>query len=152
MLIGHGNHCTKNEVFEWSCLILIAFAVTSRCFCEPNGISITLLEEDVFCAENFICSSLLEPKVHEKYVYQGERSLFSLLLPMCGDVNKWSGPTESNIQDLFNQKELKIFHQNVRGFFHNLAKLSTFLQTHESTHIFSPKETHINNSTPTQLF
>ena len=77
------------------------------------------------------------------------KEVFSVYCPMCGDVKKCSGPTESNIQDLFNKKGLKIFHQNVRGFFHNLAKLSTFLQTHESTHIFSPSETHINNSIPT---
>ena len=71
---------------------------------------------------------------------------------MCGDVEKCPGPTESNIQDLFNQKGLKVFHQNIRGFFHNIAKLSTFLHTHKNMHIFSLSETHIHNSTPTQLF
>ena len=51
-----------------------------------------------------------------------------------------------------NQKGLKVFHQNIRGLFHNIAKLFTLLHTHKNTHIFSPSETHIDNSTPTQLF
>ena len=71
---------------------------------------------------------------------------------MCGDVEKYPGPTESNIQDLFNQKELKVFHQNIQGLFHNIAKLSTFLHTHKNTHIFSLSETYIDNLTATQLF
>ena len=71
---------------------------------------------------------------------------------MCGDVEKCPGPTESNIQDLFNRKWFKVFHQNIRGLFHNIAKLSNFLHTHKKTHVFSLGETHINNSTPTQLF
>ena len=29
------------------CLILVAFAVKPRCFCQRDGISIALLEEDV---------------------------------------------------------------------------------------------------------
>ena len=82
------------------------------CFGQPDGISITLLEEDVYCTENFLCSSLFITKVHEKYVYQRKRSFLCLLLLMCGDVKKCPGLTESNIQDLFNQKGLKVFHQN----------------------------------------
>ena len=86
------------------CLILVAFAVKPRCFCQSNAISITLLEENVYCTENFICSSLFATKVHEKYVYQRKRNFLCLLLLICGDVEKCPGPTESNIQDLFNQK------------------------------------------------
>ena len=121
----------------WICLILVAIAVKSRCFCQPDGISITLREEDVYCPENFICSSLFAKKVYEKYVYQRKRSFLHLLLLTCGDVEKCTGPTESNIQDLFNQKELKVFHQNIQGLFHNIAKLSTLLHPHKNTHIFS---------------
>ena len=76
-------------------------------------------------------------KVHEKYAYQRKGSFFYLLLLMCGDVEKCPGPTESNIKDLFNQKGLKVFHQNIRGLFHNIAKLSAFLHTHKNTHMFS---------------
>ena len=127
-------------------------AVKSRCFCQADGISITLREEDIYCTENFICSSLFAAKVHEKYVYQRKGSFFYLLLLMCADVEKCPRPTESNIQDFFNQKGLKVFHQNIRGLFHNIAKLSAFLHTHKNTHMFSLNETHIENSTPTQLF
>ena len=56
---------------------------------------------------------------------------------MCGNVEKCPGPTESNIQDLFNQKILKVFQQNMRGLFHNIAKLSIFLHTHKNPYIFS---------------
>ena len=70
---------------------------------------------------------------------------------MSEDAEKSSGSTELNIQDLLNQKGLKVFHRNIRGLFYNIAKLSTFLHTHK-THIFSLSETHIDNSTPTQIF
>ena len=76
-------------------------------------------------------------------------SFLCLLLFMCGDVEKYPGPTESSIQDLLNQNGLKVFHQNIRGLFHNIAKLSTFLHTHKNTHIFSLSERRMDNSTPT---
>ena len=104
------------------------------------------------CTENFICSWLFETKAHEKYLYQRKRNFLCLLLLLCGDIQKCPGSIESNTQDLFNQKGLKVFHQNIRGFFHNIAKLSTFLHTHRKIYIFSLSETHIHNSTPTQLF
>ena len=132
------------------CLILVAIAVKYRCFCQPDGISITLLEQDIYSTENFVCSSLFATKVHEKYVYQRKRSFLYLLLLMCGDVEKCPGSTESNIQDFFSREGLKAFHQNIRGLFHNIAKLSTFLHTHKNTLIFSLHETHIDNLTPTQ--
>ena len=94
----------------------------------------------------------LQQKFMKKNVSQSKRSFLCLLLLMCGDVEKFPGPTESNIQDLFNEKGLKIFHQNIQGLFHNIAKLSTFLHTQKATHLFSLSETHIDNSTPTQLF
>ena len=53
----------------WICLILVAITVKSHCFWQPDGISITLREEDVYCTENFICSLFFATKVHEKYVY-----------------------------------------------------------------------------------
>ena len=121
----------------WIGLILVAIAVKSHCFCQPDGISITFLEQDVYCTENFICSSLFATKILEKYVYQRKSSFLYLFLLMCGDVEKRPGPAESNIQDLLNQKGLKFFHQNIRGLFHNIAKLFTFLHTHKNTYIYS---------------
>ena len=38
----------------WIGLILVAIAVKSHCFCQPDGISITFLEQDVYCTENCI--------------------------------------------------------------------------------------------------
>ena len=46
-----GVHCSLLRIY----LILVAIAVKSRCFCQPDGISITLLKEDIYCTENFIC-------------------------------------------------------------------------------------------------
>ena len=67
---------------------------------------------------------------------------FFMFIVMCGDVKKCPGPTESNIQDLFNQKGLKVLHQNIWGLFHNIAILFTFPDTHKNTHIFSQWYTH----------
>ena len=91
------------------CLILVAIVLKSRCFCQTDGISITLLEEDVYCKENFIYSTLFATNVHEKYVFHRKRTFLYLLLLMSGDVEKWPGPTESKIQDLFNQRGVKVF-------------------------------------------
>ena len=46
----------------WIYLILVAIAVKSRCFCQPDGISITLLEEDVYCTENLYVHRCLQQK------------------------------------------------------------------------------------------
>ena len=137
------------------CLILLAIAIKSCCFCQPDGIIITLLEEDIFCKENFICSLLFARKVHEKYVYQKKRSFLSLLLLMCGDVENIQDPQNQTTRFVqpkgirFNQK---VFHQNIQSLFHEIAKLSTFLHTHKNTYFVSHVIVHIDNSTPTQLF
>ena len=136
----------------WFCLILFILAVKNRCFCQPDGINITLLQEDVCSEENFICSSLFAAKSHKKYVYQRKGSFLFLLLLMSGDVETCPGPTDPSLAELFNEKGIKIFHQNIRGLFQNIAKISTFLHTQKNTHIFSLSETHIDNSTPTQIF
>ena len=68
---------------------------------------------------------------------------------MCEDFEKCPGPAESNIQDLFKQKKLMVFHQNIQGLFHNIANLSSFLHTHKN--IFSLSETHIDNLTQTEF-
>ena len=70
-----------------------------------------------------------------------KRSFLYLLLLVCGDVEKCPGPTESNIRGLFNQKGLKVSHQNIRGLFHNITNLSTFLHTHKNTYFLSVKRT-----------
>ena len=134
------------------CLILVAIVLKSRCFCQTDGISITLLEEDVYCKENFIYSTLFATNVHEKYVFHRKRTFLYLLLLMSGDIEKWPGPTESKIQDLFNQRGVKVFHQNMRALLHDIAKLSTFLHNHKTTHNFSLSGMYINKSIPTQLF
>ena len=70
----------------WICLILVAIAVKPRCLCQPDGISITLLE-DVYCTENFICSSMFATKVHEKYIYK-RKKFFIFIVALCGNVEK----------------------------------------------------------------
>ena len=57
----------RAEVFcSWLriCLVLVAIAVKFRCFCQPERISITLLEENVYCTENFMRSLLFATTVH----------------------------------------------------------------------------------------
>ena len=105
MMLGRARRVDVFYLSLWICLILVAIVVKSHCFCQPDGISITLHDEDVYCTETFICSSLSATKVHEKYVYQRKRSFIYLLLLMCGDVKKCPGPTESNIQDLLTKRD-----------------------------------------------
>ena len=96
----------------------------------------------MFTAQEFYMFIVVPNKVREIFVYQRKRSFSYLLLIMCGDVEKCPGLTGSNIQDLFKQKGLKVFHQYIRGLFHNIAKLSYFLHTHKHTHIFSQWNAH----------
>ena len=136
------NVVVKNDIpfFLFQNVVII---VVCCCICQPDGISITLLVEDVYCTKNFICSSLFLTKVHEKFVYQRKRSFSCLLLLMCGDVEKCPGLTRSNVQDLFKQKGLKVFHQYIQGLFHNIAKLSYLLHTQTHTYFLSVKRTSI---------
>ena len=136
------NVIVKNDIPFFLFQNVVVFFVVCCCICQPDGISITLLVEDVYCTKNCICSSLFVTKVHEKFVYQRKRSFSCLLLLMCGDVEKCPGLTGSDLQDLFKQKGLKVFHQYIRGLFHNIAKLSCFLHTHKHTHIFSQWNAH----------
>ena len=136
----------------WFCLTLSIFAVKNRCFCQPDGISITLLQADAFCEENFICLSLFANKSHKRYKYQRKGSFFFLLLLMCGDIETCPGPSDARLAELLNEKGMKIFHQNIRGLFQNMAKVSTFLHIHKNIHMFSLSETHIDRSIPTQIF
>ena len=85
-----------------------SYFVKPRCFCQPDGISITFLEENVYCKENFICSSLFATKVHEKYVNQRKRSFLYLLLLVCGDVESCPGPTYKHTRSV-QLKEIKGF-------------------------------------------
>ena len=68
-------------------LILVDIAAKSYCFCQPHRISITLLEEDVYYTEKFICLSLFATKVHEKYAYLRKRS-FSIYYCLCVEMSR----------------------------------------------------------------
>ena len=136
----------------WIFFVFVVFTVKNRCFITSDGISITLLKEEIICKENYVCSSLFVTRAHQRYIYKRKMCFLCLLLLMCGDVEKCPGPTDHNLQDLFKHRGLKVFHQNIRGLYQNMAILSTFLYKHKNTHIFSLSETHIDNSTPSQLF
>ena len=130
----------------------------NRSFCQPDEISITLLYPDNVTTDTHIYSSLFVAKTHERYSYSSNRKkgLLYLLLIICGDVETCPGPdhqdTNASLKDLLRGNGLKIFHQNICGLYQNLEKVTAFLHQHKNVHIFSLSETHINDSTLTQIF
>ena len=111
-------------------LIIFAFFVKRSCFVTTDGISIILNSVYVYdiTEETFINSTLWtysqyrhfyrgsEPMFLNTRVGKRRRSLLTLLLILCGDIELVPGPV--NVSFLFEfcgEHGLKIVHQNIRG-------------------------------------
>ena len=78
----------RADVFRSSlriCLIFVVIAVKSCCLCQPDGISITLLEEDVYRKENFICSCCLQQRLMRNMFIRG-KEFFYIYCRLCVEV------------------------------------------------------------------
>ena len=62
---------------------------------------------------------------------------------MCGDIKHNPG----QISNLFQQKGIKIVHQNIRCLFTNLSNLKCFVDGYKNVDIITLSETHIQNDT-----
>ena len=95
-------------------------------FLKPDGISCTLGEREIYdiYADTFVDSGLWLSKVR-KNVFRNSQSntkLLLLLLLVCGDIEPYPGPTNTDIEELhieelsslLKHRGFKIFHQNVR--------------------------------------
>ena len=75
----------------------------------------------------------------------------------CDSVCYSSFPKDvQDVQDNFIYSSLWQFSQekgqNIRGLYANFGKILTFLQSYRKTHFLSLSETHLDNTTPNELF
>ena len=126
-------------------LIFATFLVKRESFCTPDGISITLYELDLFEGETFIHSTLyITKKSH--YFRPRSKSLFCLLLLICGDIEQCPGPYNGltdNVQQFCRTKGLNIFNLNIRGLQGSFDELKSLLLTSQID-IFALNEIFVN--------
>ena len=105
----------------------------------PDKVSITVHKEYLFYKESFMLSAC-KLKSDER---TSRKSLFLLLILVCGDVDSCPGPLDTrNITDFCNQSGLKILRQNIRGLLTNLNGLSVILQSN-NIDVMTLSETHV---------
>ena len=123
--------------------IFLSLCIRKFCFVTPDGISITLRKPDIGnCKENFVFSALY---VRRKAYFDTSRRFSCcgfILLILSGDIELNPGPTSN----LFQQKGIKIVHQNIRGLFNNLSNLKCFIDENKNVDIITLSETHIQSN------
>ena len=134
------SRCALTVVF-----IILNLMVKEKCFVKPDGISITLNENDYGeIGENYIYSSLFSNK---SYQFKPKRRyMLFLLLLVCGDIESQPGPYRNipELKGLCSQKGLKICHQNIRGLQGKFDEVSQILNNNK-IEIFFLSELFLNN-------
>ena len=130
------------------CLLYLSICVRKKEFIQPDGISVSLMKEDEGNkSETFALSSLWNSRRGKKvFVYRhSQRSMYTILLLLCGDIGSCSGPTQDafGFGGFINTRGMKIVHQNVRGLFNNLLGLQELIERHRAVDILTVSETHI---------
>ena len=135
----------RSDVLRRALVLLIiygTFLVRKPSFQKPDGISLTLHRCDMFREdETFIYSSLFCYRRNFPALQCSKRSIFTLLLLMCGDIETCPGP--DRMQKVCKNRGFKIFHQNIRGLFANFSSLLVVFETHREIDILTLSETHI---------
>lgn len=119
-------------------------------FLNADGISCTLQVDQTYSVEEetYTYSSLLVYRKRQPAMILCRKSLLLTLLLICGDIESCPGPTSHTFDGFTKARGINVFHQNIRGLFQNLAKLSTIFESNKKVNIFSLSETHIVNGHP----
>ena len=107
-------------------IIYVSFCVYEKSFVKPDGVSVTLGKVDTgSMTENHMFSSLWHFKQQRgraEFVWRySKKSIFMLLLMLCGDIESCPGPLQVPLEEFMSGRGLKIFRQNVRGLFLNIV-------------------------------
>ena len=126
-------------------IIYLVFYVKKPSFVVPDGVSITVGQEDIYNVESFICSSLWVTKRERTYKYPN-KSIIYLLLLLCGDIETGPGPTQTytGLQDFLTTKGFSVLHQNIRGMEGKKDLVAHFLFNNK-VNIFSLSETFLSH-------
>ncbi|CAB4015518.1 Hypothetical predicted protein, partial [Paramuricea clavata] len=135
-------------MYQVFALVLLSFCIYKKQFIQSDGISITILEEDEgMVKENYIFSTIWSyNRSSECFVYQStRRSMYVLLLLICGDIEACPGPLNAQLHDFIQLRGIKNFHQNVCGLFTKFHSLEELFDRHENIDILALSATHIVN-------
>ena len=125
--------------------------VKQPAFIQPDGISKTLLKEDMYVGmENWCFSSVFSYKNSHSFALRWRRkSLFIVLLLVCGDVETQPGPSSPS-QEQFKQflsgKGITIVHHNIRGLVSNFHMLQEVVASYPEIDIIALTETHLTKT------
>ena len=127
-------------------LILYSFCVTKVFYSESDGISISITGatnklENISLLPILSASSRNGLKVNFR-----RKSLFCLLLLLCGDIESCPGPETSytNISNFLTRKGFTVLHQNIRGLHGKKFIISDILFNNTKIDIFFLSETFIS--------
>ena len=127
-------------------LILCSFCVTKVFYSESDGISISITGatnklENISLLPILSASSRNGLKVNFR-----RKSLFCLLLLLCGDIESCPGPETSytNISNFLTRKGFTALHQNIRGLHGKKFIISDILSSNTIIDIFFLSETFIS--------
>ena len=91
------------------CLTVGAIAVKSRFLFQRDGISFTLIEENVNCTENFICSLLFATKLHLRNMFTRGMGVFIFIVAYVWKCQKMSRTHRIMQAKFFQSKVIKGF-------------------------------------------
>ena len=126
--------------------IYMSFMTKKPCFITSNGIE-NGENKALLNGESFISTSLWCCSKHGFILSRANRKIVVLcvLLLVCGDIESCPGP------NIFDQKGLKITHQNIRGTLANFHLVQNYTDAHKID-VLTLSETHITENQNSSLF
>ena len=135
----------------WCLIIYLVFYEKKPSFVVPDGVSITVGQEDLYNVESFICSSLWVTIRETNYKYSN-KSVIYLLLLLCGNIETCPGPTQpyTGLQGFLATKGFFVLNQNIRGIEGKKDLVADFLFNNK-VNIFSLSETFLSHKNFTDV-
>ena len=123
--------------------------VKQPAFIQLDGISKTLLKEDMHAGMENLCFSSVFSYKNGFALRWRQKSLIIVLLLVCGDVETQPGPSSlsrEQFKQFLSGKGIKIVHQNIRGLVSNFHMLQEFVASHPEIDIIALTETHLTKT------
>eukprot|EP00112_Aurelia_sp_Birch-Aquarium-sp1_P013942 Seg2983.1 transcript_id=Seg2983.1/GoldUCD/mRNA.D3Y31 product="hypothetical protein" protein_id=Seg2983.1/GoldUCD/D3Y31 len=136
-------------------MLIAALHVKNPAFVSSDTIGLSIEGKELVNGKDTLILSSLWNSRGGKFTFRvrcSRRSLFALLILMCGNVEPCPGPINQQncsrnipeLNTLLQKRGLKILHQNVRGLFTNMAYISEIFESFRGINILGLSETHID--------
>ena len=131
--------------------IFVNFITKTAYYTSPDGISITFHKCDLYDGlDSFVVSTF--HRIMLKYVTTTKKSVCSLLLLLCGDIESPPGPTnDSEFKTLISKKGINFYHQSIIGLYGKINEVREILLSY-NFHIFSLSETSMSENVHNAFF